>query len=107
MPAGAFVPKRFFGVSGDLRAWIDIPESLAANLYWGAAYGAERFLSSAPEFTVDGSTDGPYPERPHVLRELLLSRRATGAEREPDADLLLACDRSGQQEIGDVHASDQ
>jgi hypothetical protein len=55
------------------------PRSLEANLYWGAAYGAERFLSRAPGFQVRGRRDGA-PGSP-VLRELVLERTPARGER--------------------------
>ncbi len=60
------------GGAGDAR-------SLEANLYWGAAYGAERFLSRAPGFQVRARRDGP-PGSP-VLRELVLERTPARGER--------------------------
>lgn len=60
------------GGAGDAR-------SLEANLYWGAAYGAERFLSRAPGFQVRSRRDGA-PGSP-VLRELVLERRPARGER--------------------------
>jgi hypothetical protein len=55
------------------------PRSLEANLYWGAAYGAERFLSRAPGFRVRSRRDGPADSA--VLRELVIERAATHGER--------------------------
>ncbi|MDY7227849.1 hypothetical protein [Hyalangium rubrum] len=55
------------------------PRSLEANLYWGAAYGAERFLKRAPGFQVRSRRDGP-PDAV-VLRELVLERTAGRGER--------------------------
>jgi hypothetical protein len=60
------------GGAGDVR-------SLEANLYWGAAYGAERFLSRAPGFRVRQRRDGA-PQSP-VLRELVLEREPAPGER--------------------------
>jgi hypothetical protein len=57
------------------------PRSLEGNLYWGAQFGAERFLSKAPGYKVVGRVDAPDPERPAVLREVLLSRAAGKGER--------------------------
>ncbi len=61
------------------------PRSLKANLYWGAAYGAERFLSRARGFRVlsrrDGSPDAA------VLRELVIER--TPAQGEQTVRLVL------------------
>jgi len=61
------------------RAGAGEPRSLEANLYWGAAYGAERYLKRAPGFQVrsrqDGAADAP------VLRELVLERTAGPGER--------------------------
>ncbi|WP_246357506.1 hypothetical protein [Pyxidicoccus fallax] len=55
------------------------PRSLEANLYWGAAYGAERFLSRATGFTVRSREDGPSGSA--VLRELVIERAAARGER--------------------------
>src|SRR5690242_14303916 len=63
------------GAAGD-------PDSLSGNLYWGAAYGAERYLSRAPSFRVDSKTDTPQPEKPYLLREVWLTRKPTGREQE-------------------------
>jgi hypothetical protein len=65
------------------------PRSLEGNLYWGAQFGAERFLSKAPGYRVVRRVDAPDPERPAVLREVLLSRAAGKGER-PLALRLLA-----------------
>lgn len=54
------------------------PRSLEANLYWGAAYGAERFLSRAPGFQVRSRKDVPDSA---VLRELVLERTPAKGER--------------------------
>jgi hypothetical protein len=53
--------------------------SLEANLYWGAAYGAERFLSRAPGFRVLSRREGE--EGSAVLRELLVLRAPAPGER--------------------------
>lgn len=55
------------------------PRSLEANLYWGAAFGAERFLSRAPGFRVRSRRDGTPVSR--VLRELVIERAAAKGER--------------------------
>ena len=55
------------------------PRSLEANLYWGAAYGAERFLSRAPGFTVRSRSEGSPGSA--VLRELVLERTPAKGER--------------------------
>lgn len=55
------------------------PRSLEANLYWGAAYGAERFLSRAPGFTVRSRREGAPGSA--VLRELVLERTPGKGER--------------------------
>ncbi|MCE9669822.1 hypothetical protein LY474_18660 [Myxococcus stipitatus] len=61
------------------RAPAGAPRALDTNLYWGAAYGAERYLSRAPGFRVvervDGAADAP------VLRRLVVERAAAGGER--------------------------
>ncbi|WP_224363048.1 hypothetical protein [Hyalangium versicolor] len=61
------------------RAAAGEPRSLEANLYWGAAYGAERFLSRAPGFRVRSRQDAA-PDAA-VLRELVLERTPTQGER--------------------------
>jgi hypothetical protein len=58
------------------------PLSLDGNLYWGAAYGAERYLSRAPGFRVISRREHPSPERPYLLRELTLVRAGSAGERE-------------------------
>jgi hypothetical protein len=55
------------------------PRSLTANLYWGAAYGAERFLARAPGFRVRSRNDGPPDSA--VLRELVMERAPARGER--------------------------
>jgi hypothetical protein len=55
------------------------PRSLEANLYWGAAYGAERFLKRAPGFQVRSRRDGVPGDA--VLREVVLERTAAQGER--------------------------
>ncbi|HYH95250.1 hypothetical protein [Hyalangium sp.] len=60
------------GAAGD-------PRSLEANLYWGAAYGAERFLSRAPGFRVRSRQDGAADSA--VLRELVIERTPAQGER--------------------------
>jgi hypothetical protein len=77
------------------------PESLTDNLYWGAAYGAERFLAKAPGFEVSKRTDRPYPDRPHILREVLLRRRPGPREREVTIRLLAYSGRSIDQALVD------
>ncbi|MCY1023365.1 hypothetical protein [Pyxidicoccus sp. MSG2] len=61
------------------RAAAGDPRALETNLYWGAAYGAERFLGRAPGFKVrsrsEGAAGGP------VLRELVVERDAAPGER--------------------------
>jgi hypothetical protein len=61
------------------RAAAGDPRSLEANLYWGAAYGAERFLSRAPGFRVRSRRDGPAGAA--VLRELVVERNPSQGER--------------------------
>lgn len=61
------------------RAGAGDPRSLEANLYWGAAYGAERFLKRAPGFRVRSRQEGP-PESV-VLRELVVERAPGRGER--------------------------
>ncbi len=67
------------------------PAALSTNLYWGALYGAERFLSKAPGFKVVRRTDAPRPDAAHVLREVVLERAAGKGER-PVTLTLLAYD---------------
>ncbi|AKQ66356.1 hypothetical protein A176_003268 [Myxococcus hansupus] len=55
------------------------PRALETNLYWGAMYGAERFLSRAPGFKVVSRAPGPNDSA--VLRELVLERTAAKGER--------------------------
>ena len=40
------------------------PRALDTNLYWGAMYGAERWLSRAPGFHVVATTDASRPAQP-------------------------------------------
>ncbi|WP_224241547.1 hypothetical protein [Hyalangium gracile] len=61
------------------RAAAGDPRSLEANLYWGAAYGAERFLRRAPGFQVRSRRDGASDSA--VLRELVLERAPAHGER--------------------------
>lgn len=60
------------------------PRSLDGNLYWGARFGAERFLKDRAGITVTESKAGVAP----VLRELHLVRRAEKGEREVRATLV-------------------
>jgi hypothetical protein len=60
------------GSAGDAR-------SLEANLYWGAAYGAERFLSRAPGFRVSQRQAGELGSP--VLREVVLEREPARGEQ--------------------------
>jgi hypothetical protein len=61
------------------RAAAGDPRSLETNLYWGAAYGAERFLSKAPGFRVRSRRDGSAGSA--ILRELVIERTAAQGER--------------------------
>ena len=61
------------------RAEAGDPRSLEANLYWGAAYGAERFLKRAPGFRVVSRRDPPAGAP--VLRELVVERTPGRGER--------------------------
>jgi hypothetical protein len=54
------------------------PKSLEGNLYWGAMYGAERFLKKQSAYSVSESKAGVAP----ILRELKLTRKAAKGERE-------------------------
>lgn len=74
-----FVPLCDSAVLACGRAQAGDPHSLEANLYWGAAYGAERFLKQAPGFRVLSRRDGP-PESP-VLREVVMERTPGRGER--------------------------
>ncbi|WP_254627710.1 hypothetical protein [Myxococcus sp. CA040A] len=55
------------------------PRALETNLYWGAMYGAERFLSRASGFKVVSREAGPAESA--VLRVLVLERTAARGER--------------------------
>ncbi|HEY4223265.1 MAG TPA: hypothetical protein VGO62_18030 [Myxococcota bacterium] len=58
------------------------PRSLDENLYWGARYGAERFLAkTARGFRVLDQTDAPSSSTPSLLREVVLERPAGPGER--------------------------
>ncbi|MFP2929073.1 hypothetical protein ACLESO_28505 [Pyxidicoccus sp. 3LG] len=61
------------------RAPAGNPRALETNLYWGALYGAERFLGRAPGFRVLSRTEGPPGA--NVLRELVVERTAARGER--------------------------
>jgi len=61
------------------RAAAGDPRSLKANLYWGAAYGAEHFLSKAPGFRVHSRRDGSPDSA--ILRELVIERTPAKGER--------------------------
>ncbi|MCP3061130.1 hypothetical protein LXT21_20320 [Myxococcus sp. K38C18041901] len=61
------------------RAPAGAPRALETNLYWGAMYGAERYLSRAPGFKVVSREPGP--EGSVVLRELVLERTPAKGER--------------------------
>lgn len=50
------------------------PKSLDGNLYWGAMYGAERFLAKAKGFRVVSRADTPDAKRPALLRETVIER---------------------------------
>ena len=64
------------------------PRDLEHNLYWGAAYGAEHFLTRAPGFTLESKRDAPDPARPGLLREVVLRRAPALREREVRVHLL-------------------
>jgi hypothetical protein len=57
------------------------PRSLDANLYWGALYGAERYLGRAKGFRVVRRTDAPDPQQPALLRVVVVERAAVGGDR--------------------------
>ena len=57
------------------------PRSLDGNLYWGALYGAERFLGRARGFRVIAKTDAPDPLQPALLRSVVVERPAAAGER--------------------------
>lgn len=63
------------------RAAAGDPRALDTNLYWGAMYGAERWLSRAPGFHVVTKTDAPDPATPALLRRVVVERRAAAGER--------------------------
>ena len=63
------------------RAAAGDPRALETNLYWGAMYGAERYLSRAPGFHVVSRTDAPDPHHPALLRTVVVERRAAAGER--------------------------
>jgi len=63
------------------RAAAGDPRALETNLYWGAMYGAERWLSRAPGFHVVTKADAPDAERPALLRRVVVERRAAAGER--------------------------
>lgn len=62
------------GAAGD-------PRSLEGNLYWGAMYGAERFLGKARGFRVVTKTDAPDPKRVALLRTVVIERAPGKGER--------------------------
>ena len=57
------------------RGALGDPRSLQGNLYWGARYGAERYLSRLPGWRVIAKSDGSGP----VLRETSLLEGKTTA----------------------------
>ena len=59
------------------RGALGDPRSLQGNLYWGARYGAERYLSRLPDWRVIAQRDGSGP----VLRETSLLRSGVSGER--------------------------
>ena len=59
------------------RGALGDPRSLQGNLYWGARYGAERYLSRLPGWRVIAKSDGSGP----VLRETSLLRSGVSGER--------------------------
>jgi hypothetical protein len=70
------------------RGALGDPRSLRGNLYWGAAYGAERHLSRARGFRVLSRCDAPDAQRPHLLRAVELARAPAPGEREVRLRLL-------------------
>jgi hypothetical protein len=74
-----FVPLCDNSIIACGRAAAGDPRSLEANLYWGAAYGAERFLSRVPGFKVRSRKDAAPDSA--VLRELVLERTPAKGER--------------------------
>jgi hypothetical protein len=74
------------------------PDSLTGNLYWGAAFGAEHFLSRAPGFKVKARTDAP---RPGVLRELVLTRAPKARERAVELRLFAYSGREIDRALAD------
>jgi hypothetical protein len=64
------------------RGGLGEPRNLNENLYWGAMYGAERFLSAkARGFRVLEKKDAPDGAASPVLREVVLERPAAKGER--------------------------
>lgn len=63
------------------RAPAGDPRALDTNLYWGAMYGAERYLSRASGYHVVEKTDAPDPHQPALLRAVVVERRAAAGER--------------------------
>src|SRR5438034_6666035 len=61
------------------RGRLGDPRSLAGNLYWGAAFGAERYLSRARGFRVVRRSEQPSAA---VLRDLEMLRDPAGGETE-------------------------
>jgi hypothetical protein len=59
------------------RGALGDPRSLQGNLYWGARYGAERYLSRLPGWRVTARREGSGP----VLRETSLQRSGAPGER--------------------------
>lgn len=64
------------------------PHLPAHNLYWGAKYGAARFLEDSGEYSTERATAAPLPD---VLAQRRLVRR-TGKSERPVRVLLLAYD---------------
>jgi hypothetical protein len=66
------------------------PRDLDENLYWGARYGAERFLSRAAGFKVVSKRDAPDAGKPGLLREVVVERAGASKGERPVRLRLLA-----------------
>ncbi|MCC6810736.1 MAG: hypothetical protein IT381_25125 [Deltaproteobacteria bacterium] len=61
------------------------PASLDTNLYWGAAYGADRYLAAQPAFARLPSAS---PSKPAILKVTRFSRQPKRGERTVNVELL-------------------
>lgn len=64
------------------------PTSLEGNLYWGARYGAERFLRGQPEYRFDTPAPAEGPSGRALLRTLKATRTPRAGEHELKVTLL-------------------